>query len=156
MECKLVKVSHIKIQRNVRKISWAIWKVSFKAQWKLGFITDQYGWKSEVNFWWKSSISIFNNICETGYGTHGNLFKIRIVRFLLVKSLKSYLNTSNGRGTHIQTHTLMGEICEVRRWDWFRHLQSEVGGSQAHRHTDSMVISKAYSYFCFFKIRKTG
>jgi hypothetical protein len=35
-------------------------------------------------------------------------------------------------------------------------IQKLMRGGGGHIHTDSMVISKAYSYFCFFKIRKTG
>jgi hypothetical protein len=35
--------------------------------------------------------------------------------------------------------------------DWFRHSEVDRGG---HRHTDSRVISKAYSYF--FKIKKAN
>jgi hypothetical protein len=55
-------------------------------------------------------------------------------------------------GIHMQTHTLMGDIYEIRRWDglrchdthtkfhedWFRH--SKVDGG-IHRHTDSKAIS---------------
>jgi hypothetical protein len=54
----------------------------------LGFITDQYGWKSKVfnKFQQKSPILSFNNICETVYEIIRNRFKAFYVNQALLQT----------------------------------------------------------------------
>lgn len=63
--CRIAKFKH-----SLWRSLWNAWKIPFTALWKLGFITEEYGWKSELCNYvqWKSGILNFSIIYRTVLG----------------------------------------------------------------------------------------